>query len=127
MIKFLTSITRRIRQAMKDRGIHKTGTIVVDDFGFQVIDAKQNRNPVRWNDVNRIQAFKRDLFSVDLICFQFHLDGTEQLVEVDEQMDGFAVFEKILPEKFKGFDCDWFPKVAHPAFATNLTEIWIRP
>jgi hypothetical protein len=112
---------------MKDRDDHRTGTIVVDDSGFQVIDTKRNRNLVRWSEVWRIQAFKRDLFAVDLICFQLYLDGTEQIVEVDEQMDGFAAFEKILPEKFKGFDPDWFPKVANPAFAPNLTEIWIRP
>ena len=63
-----------IYQTMKDRDDHRTGTIVVDDSGFQVIDTKRNRNLVRWSEVWRIQAFKRDLFAVDLICFQLYLD-----------------------------------------------------
>ena len=78
---------------------------------------------VDWADVVMVMAFKRDLFTYDLICLAMDLtDGT--WVEVDEEMEGFKELQETLPRVLRGLDADWWGKVAFPAFATNATTIW---
>ena len=66
--------------------------------------------------VAKVQFYKLDELTTDLICCELTLDdgGTlflhEEMHGWDDQMGRLA----ILP----GFDADWFAKVAFPAFAT---------
>ena len=99
--------------------------ILVSDGGFELAGAVPHPIAVGWSQVNQINAFKRDLFSIDLICFEFYLEkGT--VVEVDEEMENFDRLVEVLPVRFEGFDTGWWDKVAKPAFATNFTEVWRR-
>jgi hypothetical protein len=69
-----------------------------------------------------IHAFKRDLFTVDLICLAFSLpDG---VVQVDEEMVGYQSLLAELPSHYPGYYAGWWEKVAHPPFATNWTLLW---
>jgi hypothetical protein len=80
---------------------------------------------IAWRDTIRIEAFKRDLFTVDLICLTFVLRDDKAL-EVNEEMDGWKSLAEKLPEYLR--DCqtleEWFPAVAFPAFKTNRTVIY---
>lgn len=100
--------------------------IVLHDLGFELIDANGNPYPVTWSNVRGISAFKRDIFSYDLICFEFHLIDKNLFLEVNEEMEGFGLLLKALPSRFEGFDTEWWSKVVKPAFVTNFTEIWRR-
>jgi hypothetical protein len=82
---------------------------------------------VHWSEVVRVLALKRDLGMVDQICLAFVCrDGAS--VELDEEMGGWSALTEALPSHLSG--CvpwtEWFRKVAHPPFATNLTEIYVR-
>ena len=66
--------------------------------------------------VTKVQLYKRDQVTTDLICCELTLDGGgalflhEDMYGWDDQLGRLAT----LP----GFDADWFMKVAQPAFAT---------
>jgi hypothetical protein len=79
----------------------------------------------RWNELQRIIAFKRDLLTTDLICIAFEL--TDRAVEVDEKMEGYNSTLEGMTAHFPRLNHQWLSSVAFPPFATNLTTIWQGP
>ncbi len=80
---------------------------------------------LRWDDVNEIVAFKRDLGTTDRVCFEFHLKSKHDVVyETNEEVKGFQELVKRLESIFPTFDKNWPQKVIKPAFATNRTVIF---
>lgn len=80
---------------------------------------------VAWQDAVRIEAFKRDLYTVDLICLSVFLRDNKA-VEIDEEMEGWESLVNRLPEYLPGcqkFE-EWFQVVAFPAFKPNFTTIY---
>lgn len=91
------------------------------------IENETRQTVLRWRDVIRVDAFKRDLFAVDLICLAFIENGNLE-VEINEEMDGWNSIVEQLPEYLPGcqkFD-EWFRPVAIPAFELNLRVIYER-
>jgi hypothetical protein len=80
-----------------------------------------------WEEVTRIFVFKRDAFTVDLICMAFELNGA-QTIEINENMDGWKELADAVPVYLPGTltHNDWFQKVAFPAFALCWTQIYTR-
>ena len=123
---------RRLDEYLKERNWRNferevsAGKIIsLSDEGFQIHDPKGKVIFVQWAAINSINTFKVDLFTVDMICFEFY-QNDESRVEINEHMEGYKAIVDILPSKFEGFDQDWFSKVFKPAFATNFTEVWKR-
>ena len=82
---------------------------------------------IAWRDVLNIDAFKRDLYTVDLICLSVRLRDNKAL-EISEEMEGWESLVKKLPEYLPGckrFE-EWFQVVALPAFKPNRTAIYQR-
>ena len=129
LVSFITSrvlyhCNRLEERVMPPQELH----ISSNEQGFDLIDLK-TKIPVRtvtFAKVSRINAFKRDLFSTDLICLVFYQDESELPIEINEEMEGFEQLGNRLPGIFSGFDEGWYAKVVKPAFATNLTEVWKR-
>ena len=82
---------------------------------------------IAWRDTVSVEAFKRDLYSVDLICITFHLRD-KKTVEINEEMDGWESLVRKLPEYLPGCQTfeEWYTQVAFPAFKPNLTVIYRR-
>ncbi len=80
-----------------------------------------------WQDVNTIEAFKRDLYAVDLICLAIILKD-HKIVEINEEMEGWDSLVEKLPDYLPGCRkfAEWFSVVAFPAFQPNVTEIYHR-
>lgn len=103
---------------------------IIITFDEQRMYYKRNEKVIEklsWESVLEIFAFKRDLFSVDLICIGFRIDDEGVYFEIDEEMQGFKELEIFLPTRFKGIDKNWFTGVAFPAFETNLVSLWGDP
>jgi hypothetical protein len=85
------------------------------------------RVALEWDEVTSVVAFKRDVFTVDLICLAFNT--ADRVCEINEEMIGYKALVKHLPTFLPG--ClqhdDWFQRVAFPAFVPNATEIYSRP
>ena len=82
---------------------------------------------VAWKDTIRVEAFKRDLYVVDLICLKLVLRNNKA-VEIDEEMEGWDSVVNKLPEYLPGCQSfgQWFTVVAFPAFKPNTTVIYRR-
>jgi hypothetical protein len=52
------------------------------------IDGDSKVKEIRWADIVVVVAYKRDCFSVDLICVA--LVGHENVLEVSEEMNGWS-------------------------------------
>jgi hypothetical protein len=81
-----------------------------------------------WQEVTQVMVFKRDIFSVDLICMVFELNGKET-IEVNEEMKGWKTLVEAVPIYLPGAltQGEWWEKVAWPAFELCLTHIYPRP
>jgi hypothetical protein len=84
------------------------------------------RNELAWAEVDEAIVFKRDCYTVDLICIAF---GNENgSVEINEEMPEWNNIVKALPDYLPGCMSQesWFQKVAVPAFETNPVHIFRR-
>jgi hypothetical protein len=80
----------------------------------------------RWKNIAKVTAFKRDLWTYDCICVCFEtLDETAFIL--NEEINGWCDFFEEMPKYLsdaKPFSV-WIWGVASPAFATNITEIFL--
>lgn len=107
----------------------ENGVINIDEEGFSISIPKKKElveKTVTWESIEEIRAYKRDLLTVDLICWGFCFPGEEYMIEVNEEMVGFKQLVKTAEKRFEINQDDWWSKVAYPAFATNMTVIWQR-
>lgn len=106
-----------------------THLVEFDSEGFTVRAVQPEANPssMKWSEVVKVTAFKRDLFAVDLICV-FLSTADSSGIEVDEDMGGWDEFVKGLPNNLAGCKAweQWFTEVAFPAFDPKMTEIFNR-
>lgn len=92
-------------------------------------DKPDEKSPtVAWNEIVKVTAFKRDLWSTDCICL--FLEKTDKTgLEVHEEMNNWSMFVDELSKFLVGCKpvSEWIWHVASPAFKTNMTEIFLRP
>ncbi|MEW6252331.1 MAG: hypothetical protein AB1716_16955 [Planctomycetota bacterium] len=91
--------------------------------GFKILRRGKLHELLRWADVRGIAGFKRDCFTMDLICVAFCRADLTYL-EVCEDDIGYETLLEVVLSRYPDHDRDWWGKVAFPAFATNWTVIW---
>ncbi len=105
----------------------KTAIVSCDAVGFRLRD-RASEEVVAWEKIHRVVAFKRDCYTVDMICIAFMDRDGLVLLEVDESAAGYQELVDRLPQHLVG--ClsmgEWFIQVAFPAFEVNLTELYRR-
>jgi hypothetical protein len=98
-----------------------------DPNGFRV-EGWAEAIDVGLDQIERIEVYKRDTFTTDLICMDIWLDRTASTrgpVSIHEEMNGFdAVVEGF--QYLCGFDQHWREKVLQPPFAENRTVVYER-
>ncbi len=77
---------------------------------------------IDWDDLREIQAYKVDLFALDMICVLLKRDARD--VEINEHMLGWEDFTSSMVRRFPGIRPDWFHKVAYPTFEPNPLILW---
>jgi len=76
---------------------------------------------MRWDDIEKVHAFKRDLVTVDCICLAF--TSRDGIIEIAEDTEGYSeVLERL--EKHLGVTPEWMLTVMFPPFEPNLTQIY---
>ena len=82
---------------------------------------------LRWEEVTRIDTYKRDLFTVDMICLDFTMAGRQMYCQTHDEMEGFDVLCQQLGGTFPSIAPDWWMQVAFPAFATQHRVLYEVP
>ena len=131
-------MSHRLEQALQRLGQSVQRTLRVQDPANRVLlstdDGLECRDalldePVwrmRWDAIEEIAAFKRDLLTVDDLCLAFLPLGSAQYVVADEDMPGWAELNRALVTRFGIRFQEWFPLVAHPPLEQNWTVLWRR-
>jgi hypothetical protein len=125
---------RGLEKILKDKGKQDPRALENPEYGFLSGDTdclrmkndKGDSWELQWREVEEVHAFKRDLFSSDLICLAFKKTGKEEYYEIHEEMAGYHDLLEILPTRLPKFTSDWFSRVAFPAFKGNHRIIWKR-
>lgn len=95
--------------------------IDLDPTGFTI-----SGQSIRWQDVTKIVAYKRDCFGTDLICLLIATQAPA--IEINEEATGWQPFLDAAQQNLPGmvpFET-WFPQVAFPAFELNPTTLFAR-
>ncbi len=98
---------------------------MVTDDGFE-IRSTGTVGGVRWDRLRRIDAFKRDLFTEDLVCLAFTQDDVAGYLEVNEDVEGFWDLVRRIKQRLPGSDQTWEQEVVQPAFARSHRVIYER-
>jgi len=80
-----------------------------------------------WDEVTKIVTYKRDLFSVDLICLDFFVESQQLTYPTHEEMAGFRDLSERMRRLFPSISEGWWSEVAFPAFATNEKILYDKP
>ena len=88
--------------------------------------SRQTDMSLEWSEVDTVIAYKRDIFSYDLICLAFVT--RRRTIEVHEEMQGWSKLIDQLPSVLPGTlaPLDWWVRVAFPAFAPRPTTLFTR-
>jgi len=101
----------------------------VHEGGFSILESDKETIYIVWGEIIEIVAFKRDLLTVDLVCFNIRVvrKGENIWFLIHEEMNGFDVLTNKLQSLLPEFDSDWRDKVMKPAFASSRTTLYTKP
>ena len=79
-----------------------------------------------WDQVANVFAYKRDLYSVDQLCFV--IESADFRIEVREGDEGYESLVAQMQNSIPGFPAQeqWWETLASPPFAPNWTKIYSR-
>lgn len=83
-----------------------------------------NDSVIRWEDIERITAYKRDCFTIDQVWFE--IDTKDGKRFLNEDVPGFWSVVESMPSHLPTFKSDWWDAVIQPAFTENRTVIYER-
>lgn len=92
------------------------------EAGFRCF-ARKRCDDVRWSDICLIRAYKRDIFTHDLVCIWIETKSGAS-VEIDEKMTGFGAVTRRIEKEFPTIPGDWFEKVSFPPLKANESTLW---
>jgi hypothetical protein len=97
--------------------------IALTPQGFRLIYGAASHGAA-WGSVRRITAFKRDAYTHDCICLLLAMP--EAVIEIREDMEGFAPFREAMERHF-ALSPDWFLQMMTPAFETTPLDLYLHP
>lgn len=126
---------RRVEKILKSQGKReprslenpKHGRVSGGADSLTINNSKGDSWELRWSEVEEVHAYKRDLFTTDLICLAFKKSGKDEYHEIHEEMAGYHDLLELLPSRLPKFSLEWFTAVAFPAFKANHQVIWKNP
>ena len=110
--------TRKAPKPQKPDGI-----ITFDSNGFRIaqqIRGEERTVLMKWDEVQSVTVFKRDIFVVDCICL-LAVRSSGSAIELDEEMGGWQELIEAMPIYLDGCTKweSWFMAIVSPAFAPS--------
>jgi hypothetical protein len=100
-----------------------TAKVTTDDGGVSLHISDGRGWYVAWFAIERIEAWKADLFTTDDVCVAFCTVDARFIV--DEETEGWETLRREMSVRFP-IPPGWFGAIVQPAFATNWTVLWDR-
>lgn len=122
-------LLRRIVQALRSRARMADGSpawIAFTRDEFELRKGEAFVGGVKWREIRKIVAFKRDLVTSDAVCLKFHLVGQDEVLQVNDDVGGFWDLARRVKEVFPDSDQEWEAMVVKPAFARSTRVIFER-
>ena len=79
---------------------------------------------ILWNEVQEINAYKKDMMVYDLICLDIILKSS--VITIQEEFKGWTEFMIEMSRVFPTINLDWYFNIMNPAFETNFTTLYKR-
>ena len=105
-------------------GYNDTGIFTYTDDGF-AIELKDGIQKIRWDQVEKLTAYKIDLMAYDEICLNAVCANGR--FTITEDTPGWYQFVERTKKNLRGIDKEWDVKIVYPSFATNLTILYEKP
>lgn len=88
------------------------------------INNGSSRINVKWCEIEKIVAFKKDLLTYDQICLEIY--SNKKQFYCSEDFDGWNDFVKELNNQLPRLDKNWIRKVSQPPFEKSRTTIFSK-
>jgi hypothetical protein len=98
-----------------------TGIVYVEEDGF-IFQFKAKQEKIKWEEINTIIAYKKDLLTVDLVCIEIFYNNSQ--IIITEEVLGWHHFVEQLRIVFPNIPINWYNDIIIPPFATNLTILY---
>lgn len=94
-----------------------------NDFGVD-IKIKNQICSIRWKDIERVEAYKIDCMTTDMLCVDITFNGNA--IVVTEDNEGLCQFLDKLKSAVLRFNDNWQSRVFETPFKYNHTKIYER-
>lgn len=122
----LSKLWKSAKSKLGSRKVASTWVVLTRD-GFDLNQGDSSLGSVRWEEVDRVLAFKRDLLTSDEVCLAFQIADSGTVFEVNESVGSFWDLVARVKEVFPDSEQDWEEAIVKPAFAENSTVLYERP
>jgi hypothetical protein len=104
----------------------KNYKIEMTTSGFRIAQPSQLPFEISWQEITHIVAYKKDLLTTDLVCFDIETGRADNLrtFTIHEEAEGFELLDAEFGRVLTGYNSMWRIKVIQPPFATNRTTIY---
>ena len=99
------------------------GKFKYEDDGF-IFEFETEQQKIKWVDIERLIAYKRDLMTTDEICLDIVFNNWQ--TTINEETLGWYQFVEKTKVIFPSIPKNWDTEIVHPAFETNLTILYQR-
>ena len=122
-------MTRAVSVLKGRTGTECTVSVSSEGIGLEwlTLEEESGSRTLRWEEIASVTAYKRDLYTYDMICLLCTFSDGLQF-EFNEEMPSWQSLMEALPQHLPGCPvfADWWHPVAVPAFATNETVLFQR-
>ena len=103
---------------------NSNGIFSYNEKGFELsIDDKFIK--IEWNEINKLTAYKIDLFATDEICLFIEAENGKQF-QITESTNGWFQFVEKIKNQYPNINKTWEIDIANPAFERKETELYNR-
>ena len=99
------------------------GDFTYYEDGFSIKLQKVDRKAL-WSEIEKIEAYKEDLMTYDMLCL--NIDLKESIILITEETEGYEYFIKELEKQFPSIEKGWDWKIIQSPFVRNHTVIFSK-
>lgn len=116
-------ISEEVKKQNWDIKLNDTGIFSYNELGFD-IDLKDGFHSIKWEDIERLEAYKADLLTIDEVCIDITFDY--KTIIITEGTKGWYQFIGKLKAALSLTNENWEALVLETPFEYKLTTIYER-